>query len=101
VYAEKNQNNIADESYESALSLDPDNLEIMRDYYNHLRTTQRLIRCSTGLTLHCCTQSRTALKNTGFWQIYYRDQGENYKVLYAFIKLTNYAIGARSHAADG
>lgn len=79
VYSEINQSNQADESFESALSLDPDNLEIMRDYYNHLRTTQRYDKMLNWVNTALLQQSPDNLEEYWFLADYYRDQGENYK----------------------
>jgi tetratricopeptide (TPR) repeat protein len=79
VYAEKNKNDLADEAFESALSLDPENIEIVRDYYNHLRNTQRYEKMLNWVNTAVMHQNPDCLEEYWFLADFYREQGENYK----------------------
>jgi tetratricopeptide (TPR) repeat protein len=78
VFAEKEETIKADESFEAALSHDPDNIEIIRDYYNHLRTSQRYEKMLNWVNTAILSEYPDCLDEYWFLADYYRERGENY-----------------------
>jgi tetratricopeptide (TPR) repeat protein len=79
VFAEMGQEAQADEAFEAAIALEPENVEIVRDYYNHLHTTHRYDKMLNWVNTTILNQHPDCVEEYWFLADYYREQGENYK----------------------
>ncbi|KMQ50158.1 tetratricopeptide TPR_2 [Chitinispirillum alkaliphilum] len=84
-YSELGKTVSAEKFFKHALSLEPENSEILRDYYNHLRTSDeekmlKIISKVIDAEYPYCTEE--------FWFLadYYRDKGKNLKAFHFFNK---------------
>jgi tetratricopeptide (TPR) repeat protein len=79
VYSEKKEKEIAEASFESAIALEPENIEIIRDYYTHLRNTHQFDKMHTWVSKVIEQNQYDCLEEYWFLADFYRDQGENLK----------------------
>ncbi|HEX2957082.1 MAG TPA: tetratricopeptide repeat protein, partial [Chitinispirillaceae bacterium] len=79
VFAEQGNTAQADEAFEAAIALDPENIEIVRDYYNHLHATGRYEKMLNWINTAILNQHPDCVEEYWFLADYYREQGENYK----------------------
>jgi tetratricopeptide (TPR) repeat protein len=82
VYSEKGMDQEAEEAFEAALSLDPDNPEILRDYYHHFRETGNFEKMETVVFNVIEKEKPSCVEEYWFLADYYRDQKQDLKALH-------------------
>ncbi len=78
-YSEKKQDKEARKAFEAALSVEPDNPEILRDYYHFLRETGSFTRMEKCVQRVIKLERPYCIEDYWFLADYYRENGENLK----------------------
>ena len=82
VFSEKGMNKEAENAFESALSLDPDNPEILRDYYHHFRETGDFEKMESVIFHVIEKEKPSCVEEYWFLADYYREQKQDLKALH-------------------
>jgi tetratricopeptide (TPR) repeat protein len=82
IHSEKDQPELAEKTFSDALSLDPDNAEIMRDYYHHLRNTGDCTRMEAMVFSVIKQEYPYCMEDYWFMADYHRETGENIKAFH-------------------
>jgi tetratricopeptide (TPR) repeat protein len=80
--SEKNLDEEAIRDFEQALHLEPDNPEIMRDYYHHLRAMDKIDKMEKMVRRVIKLEYPYCIEDYWFLADYYRDVGENLKAFH-------------------
>ncbi|HAJ79804.1 MAG TPA: hypothetical protein DCO75_08525 [Fibrobacteres bacterium] len=80
--SEKHLDDEARKAFESALRLEPDNPEIMRDYYNHLKAVNCFDKMESMVNRVVKLEYPYCIEDFWFLADYYRDKGENLKAFH-------------------
>ncbi len=78
-YSEKQQDKEAQRAFEAALSIEPRNSEILRDYYHHLRHTRSFAKMERCVQTVIKLERPYCVEDYWFLADYYREKGENLK----------------------
>jgi len=78
-YSENGNHEKAEESFSKAISLDNDNIEIMRDYYHHLRKVGKDLEMETWVLKVIELEDPYCVEDYWFLADYYREKGFNTK----------------------
>jgi tetratricopeptide (TPR) repeat protein len=81
-YSEKHDYDEAERAFEAALSMDPENAEIMRDYYHHLRTVENFSKMEKLVFTVIKLERPYCIEDYWFLADYYREKGENLKAFH-------------------
>jgi tetratricopeptide (TPR) repeat protein len=81
-YSEKQEYGEAKRAFEAALSLEPENAEIMRDYYHHLRTVEDFVKMERLVFAVIKLERPYCIEDYWFLADYYREKGENLKAFH-------------------
>lgn len=82
VFSEKGMNEEAETAFEAALSLDPDNPEILRDYYHHFRETGNFEKMESVIFDVIEKEKPSCVEEYWFLADYYREQKQDLKALH-------------------
>jgi len=77
--AEKEQVSAANKAFEKAIAIDPENPEIKRDYYHHLRNTGKIEKMMDLAYEVIKQESPYCVEDYWFLANYYREQGQSLK----------------------
>jgi tetratricopeptide (TPR) repeat protein len=80
--SEKQRDTEAEEAFEAALKLEPQNPEIMRDYYHHLSSIGNFNKMEKMVNRVIKLEYPYCLEDFWFLADYYRDSGENLKAFH-------------------
>jgi tetratricopeptide (TPR) repeat protein len=78
-YSDKGENDKAEEAFLKAIDLDNDNVEIMRDYYHHLRKTGKNEEMEKWVNSVIELEDPYCVEDYWFLADYYREKGLNSK----------------------
>ena len=78
-YSEKRQDKDAQKSFDAALAIEPENPEILRDYYHFLRDTGSLAKMEKYVQRVIRLERPYCIEDYWFLADYYRENGENLK----------------------
>jgi tetratricopeptide (TPR) repeat protein len=81
-YSEKADYAEATRAFESALSLEPQNAEIMRDYYHHLRTVEDFDKMEKLVFSVIKLERPYCIEDYWFLADYFREKGENLRAFH-------------------
>ena len=81
-YSEKQEHKEAQRAFEAALSLEPLNPEIMRDYYHHLRTVGNFKKMEKFVHSVIKMERPYCIEDYWFLADYYREKGDNLKAFH-------------------
>lgn len=81
-YSDLDNNPAAKECFEKALALSPDNPEIMRDYYHHLRNAELYKKMESMVQKVIKQEFPYCIEDYWFFADYYREKGENLKAFH-------------------
>jgi tetratricopeptide (TPR) repeat protein len=81
-FSEKNRPREAEKAFEAALSIEPENAEIMRDYYHHLRTVNKHAKMEKLVTQVIKMERPYCIEDYWFLADYHREKGENLKAFH-------------------
>ena len=81
-FSEKGLPAEADKAFEAALSIEPANAEIMRDYYHHLRTVGKYAKMEKLVMSVIKMEQPYCMEDYWFLADYYREKGENLKAFH-------------------
>jgi Tfp pilus assembly protein PilF len=95
VFVEQQRMDDATGSFQKSLSLDPDNPEIKRDYYHHLRSTGNYDRMRTVVESVISQEYPYCLEDYWFLADYYREHDDNRKAFHYFHKAYSNVPGER------
>jgi tetratricopeptide (TPR) repeat protein len=82
VFSEKEMNEEAEAAFETALSLDPENPEILRDYYHHFRETGNFEKMESIIFDVIEREKPSCVEEYWFLADYYREQKQDLKALH-------------------
>jgi tetratricopeptide (TPR) repeat protein len=81
-YSEQQANNEAQKAFEAALALEPNNPEIMRDYYHHLRNVGNFPKMVKYAQTVIRMERPYCIEDYWFLADFYREQGDNLKAFH-------------------
>jgi tetratricopeptide (TPR) repeat protein len=81
-YSDKKDYEAAQSSFETALSMEPENAEIMRDYYHYLRTVENYVKMEQIVFAVIKLERPYCIEDYWFLADYYREKGENLKAFH-------------------
>ncbi len=81
-YSEKDDFHEAEKNFKKALSLSPNNSEIMRDYYHYLKHAEKFDEMENMVQKVITQEYPYCIEDYWFFADYYRDKGQNLKAFH-------------------